>query len=365
MIEPPLYQTHVAAGAEFTDFGGWTMPVAYDSIHKEHQAVRDSVGIFDVSHMGEIEVFGPDAMELMNRLTSNDVRRLAPGNAQYSCILNDDGIIIDDTVIYRYPEKERYLFVPNAGQAKQLEERWAKTAWELGLNVSIHNTTEDTGLVAVQGPDAAQIVESVSRTSITDLSKFSAVQTKIGCVNCFIARTGYTGEDGFEIFFPAPEASHVWSCFDDVQPCGLGARDTLRIEAGYLLSGQEFHPTENPRTPLEAKLGFVVDFTKPTFIGQRALQSHKASGQDEILAGFKVESGAGIPRHNYNILYDGDQIGTVTSGTMSPTYGIPLAVGYIETTYATPGTKLEIKIRDRSVAATVVNHRFLDTLETN
>ncbi|SEP01081.1 aminomethyltransferase [Halogranum amylolyticum] len=359
--KPPLYQAHLDAGAEFTDFGGWEMPVKYDTISTEHAAVRDSVGIFDVSHMSEVKVSGTDATELMNRLTSNDVRDLDRGDAQYSCILNEDGIIIDDTVVYSYPDENAYLFVPNAGHGEQMVDRWSKYSRQLGLQVSVENKTEEMGLVAVQGPDAIEIVENRSRDSITDLGRFSMAQTAIEGVECLIARTGYTGEDGVEIFFDTTDSEEMWKSFSDVPACGLGARDTLRLEAGLLLSGQDFDPKSEPRTPLEAKLSFVVDLSKPRFVGQDALKALEENGVEEKLVGLHLNE-RGIPRNGYEVTDEGESIGHVTSGTMSPTLNEPIALAYVDSDKADENQSVEVQIRGRAVPATIVNHRFLSSL---
>ncbi|RBI59412.1 glycine cleavage system aminomethyltransferase GcvT [halophilic archaeon] len=362
--KPPLYQAHQDAGADFTDFGGWEMPVTFDSIQSEHSAVRNSAGVFDVSHMGEVVVKGPDATELMNRLTTNNIKELSPGDAHYSCILNSDGVILDDTVVYQYPEQTGYLFVPNAGHGEQMANRWSEFAWKYGLTVSIENKTTETGMIAVQGPDSEDIVHSVSTEPVDDLSQFSLKRNEIAGRECLIARTGYTGEDGFEIFFASDDAVEIWNAFETIQSCGLGARDTLRLEAGLLLSGQDFDPIDEPRTPLEAGLDFVVDFSKQTFIGQDALQKYKNTDLSEQLVGIKIED-RGIARHGYSIVDNDEEIGHVTSGTLSPTFDIPLALGYIRSDYADNGTDVNIEIRDQLVNATVVDQRFLSTLETN
>lgn len=359
--KPPLYQAHLDAGAEFTDFGGWEMPVKYDTISTEHTAVRESAGIFDVSHMSEVEISGPDATELMNRLTTNDVRDLEAGDAQYSCILSEDGVIIDDTVVYRYPDEDAYLFVPNAGHGTQMVDRWSEHAHRLGLRVSVENRTDELGLVAVQGPDAIGIVENKAPDSITGLSRFSAVRTKIGEVDCLVARTGYTGEDGVEIFFDVDDSGEMWSAFSDVQRCGLGSRDTLRLEAGLLLSGQDFDPETEPRTPAEAKLGFVVDLSKPNFVGQDAVKALEEDGVDELLVGLHLNE-RGVPRNGYEVTYGGESIGHVTSGTMSPTLNEPIALAYIDADKAEEGQSVEVTIRDNPIPATVVNHRFLSSI---
>ncbi|WP_049893208.1 glycine cleavage system aminomethyltransferase GcvT [Natronococcus jeotgali] len=362
--KPPLYRTHRSAGADFTDFGGWEMPASFDSIRTEHGAVRDAVGRFDISHMSEVVVRGPDAAALTNRLTTNDVRELEPGDAQYSCILNDEGVILDDIVVYRYPERDGYLFVPNAGHGEQMATRWEERASTLEFDATVEDRTEETGMLAVQGPDAVEAVESVTADSVADLSQFTARRTEIDGVSCLVARTGYTGEDGYEIVFPAADSETVWAAFDGIQPCGLGARDTLRLEAGLLLSGQDFDPDSEPRTPLEAGLGFVVDFEKPSFVGKAALRELEETGVDEQIVGLRIEDRA-IARHGYAITDGDDEVGHVTSGTMSPTFDVPLALGYVDTEYAADGTELGVEVRNQTVDATVVDQRFLNTLEAD
>ncbi|MGB9955607.1 glycine cleavage system aminomethyltransferase GcvT [Haloferax prahovense] len=354
--KPPLYEKHSQSGADFTDFGGWDMPVSFDSITTEHAAVRNSVGIFDVSHMGEVTVSGPDAADLMNQLTTNDVTTLDPGDAQYACILNDDGIIIDDTVVYFRPDSEEYLFVPNAGHDEMMVDRWTDYATAHDLEAAVINRTEELGMFAVQGPDAVDRVQEVAADPLDGVSQFSARETTIGGADCLVARTGYTGEDGFELIFDDNDSEAVWNAFDDVQPCGLGARDTLRLEAGLLLSGQDFHPEDEPRTPYEARLNFVVDNSKSFFVGQEALRD--ADDPDELLVGLELQE-RGIPRHGYPILHDGEQVGHVTSGTMSSTLEVPIALGYVDAEYADEGTSLGVEIRDRTATAAVVSHRFL------
>ena len=360
--KPPLYETHESAGADLTEFGGWEMPCTFDGIQTEHLSVRESAGIFDVSHMSEVHVEGPDATSLMNRLTTNDANSLAPGDAQYSCILDDRGILLDDTVVYRYPDQEGYLCVPNAGHGEWMADRCRSYAKEDGLEVTVENRTDELGLVAVQGPDAVSRVEQETSDSVTDIGRFSCVRTEIDGIDCLVARTGYTGEDGFEICFDASDSLAVWEAFDDVQPCGLGARDTLRLEAGLLLSGQDFDPDTEPRTPLEARLGFVVDF-ETEFVGREPLLEQRQDGCEQRLIGLRVD-GRGIARNGYEIVAESDRIGTITSGTQSPTFNIPLALGYVDAEFGETGTTVKVKVRDRYVDATVVSHRFLDSLET-
>lgn len=362
--KPPLYQIHQSAGADFTDFGGWEMPVSFDSISTEHSAVREMAGRFDISHMSEVVVRGPDATTLMNHLATNDVSELDPGDAQYSCVLNDDGVILDDIVVYRYPDQDGYLFVPNAGHGGQMADRWEDWASKLNLDVTVEDETEETGMLAVQGPSSVEAVESVTADSVEDLSRFSARRTEIDDVSCLVARTGYTGEDGYEIVFPAADSDTVWAAFDGIQPCGLGARDTLRLEAGLLLSGQDFDPDQEPRTPLEAGLEFVVDFEKSSFIGKDALHKLKENGVDQQIVGLRIEDRA-IAREGYSIMDGDDEIGHVTSGTMSPMFDMPLALGYVDSEYIEEGTQLGIEVRNRIVDTTVVNQDFLNTLEAD
>lgn len=340
-----------------TEFGGWDMPVRFDSIRTEHAAVRESVGRFDVSHMSEVAVAGPDACAVTDRLTTNDVTALDPGDVQYACITRDDGVIVDDTVVYHRPAGG-YLFVPNAGKGGEMAGCWRVFAETHEFDVTVENRTDDFGMLAVQGPAAPDHVEAATADPVADLGRFSARSTTIDGVDVLVSRTGYTGEDGFEILVSALDAATAWTAFEDVQPCGLGARDTLRLEAGLLLSGQDFHPSEEPRTPLEAGLGFVVDLDGGEFVGRKALERQAARGVDERLVGIELDE-RGVPRHGCPIVVDGEAVGHVTSGTMSPTLGVPIGVGYVETAHAEPGTPVAVRIRDEETPASVVDQRFL------
>ncbi|WP_435319052.1 glycine cleavage system aminomethyltransferase GcvT [Haloarchaeobius sp. TZWSO28] len=354
---PPLREQHDAVGAKFTEFGGWDMPVEFEGIRAEHEAVRASAGIFDVSHMGEIEVSGPDGTRLMQRLTTNDIERLGPGDSQYSCICREDGVIIDDTVVYRYPDEQpdadpTYLFVPNAGHEQEMLERWSNHRDEWDLDATVTDRTEDFAMFAVQGPDAVDHVTAAAADEVADLSRFTARYTDVAGAECLVARTGYTGEDGFELVVPWADAVDVWEAFDDVQPCGLGSRDTLRLEAGLLLSGQDFHPEDQPRNPYEAGIGFTVKLDTE-FVGRDALEEVKEDGVEEELVGFRLVD-RGVPRHGYDIADTDDfVIGTVTSGTMSPTLDEPIGLGYVPTDFAAPDTRLHIIVRGRAKEAVV------------
>ena len=362
MVErtPPLHDRHAASGASFTEFGGWTMPVEFDGIRDEHEAVRERVGIFDVSHMGQIAVAGPDATELLDRLTTNDVAALDVGDAHYAAITDEQGVILDDTVVYRREDvrgQPTYLFVPNAGHGEQFAERWRDHRDRWGLRAEVDERTDEDAMLAVQGPDAIETVADAG-ADVADLDRFTARWETIADVECWIARTGYTGEDGVEVLCPAGDVETVWDALE-CQPCGLGARDTLRLEAGFLLSGQDFDAETTPRTPYEADLGFVVDL-ETDFVGRDALAAQSDAGVEERIVGFTLDE-RGVPRHGYAIESpDGDEIGTVTSGTMSPTLGEPIGLGYVPIEYADPGTEVRIVVRGDPKTATVTALPFID-----
>ncbi len=356
---PPLGDHHERSGASFTDFGGWEMPVEFDSIRTEHAAVRESAGVFDVSHMGQVAVTGPDAVELTDRLITNDLEGRAVGKAAYGGITDDDGILLDDTVAYRRPGD--VLFVPNAGHDDQMTERWRDHRDRWGLDADVENRTTQTAMFALQGPDAVDVATDLGDDDIATLGRFEAGEFAVAGVDCWVARTGYTGEDGVEIVLPADEAATVWEAIREagVQPCGLGARDTLRLEAGLLLSGQDFHHEENPRTPLEADIEFAVDLDGD-YVGADALRERSATGVAERIVGLRLEE-RGVPRHGYEIeTPDGETVGTVTSGTMSPTLSEPIGLGYVPVEYADPGTALRVVVRGDGKRARVVNKRFLE-----
>ncbi|MDZ5810040.1 glycine cleavage system aminomethyltransferase GcvT [Halorubrum sp. AD140] len=394
---PPLHDAHEARGATFTDFGGWQMPVEFDSIREEHAAVRESVGVFDVSHMGEVEVSGPDATTLMNRLTTNDVTALDPGDSQYAAITNEEGVMLDDTVVYRLPDgvaagsaaatlagldrdlgpragdgaaDPAYLFVPNAGHDEQMADRWTDYRDDAGLDATVENATSDWAMLAVQGPDAPDVLDDATpEDRVVALSKFEATVARVAGVDSWVARTGYTGEDGFEVMCPSDAVADVWSAFvgdDDpasteatVQPCGLGARDTLRTEMGYLLSGQDFDPDDEPRTPYEARIGFVVKLDTE-FVGRDALERQREEGVEERFVGVRLLD-RGVPRGGYAVT-DGDlaRIGHLTSGTMSPTLGQPIGLGYLRESHAEAGTEVSVVIRGDEKRAEVVIPPFVD-----
>lgn len=340
-----LRQPPIAHDTKTTDFGGWEMPVEFDSIRVEHDAVRGSVGKFDVSHMSQITVSGPDAGELVGRLTTNDVLALSPGEAQYGAITDERGVMLDDTVVYRLPESHEaaYLFVPNAGHDAEMHDRWVEHRELWGLDATVRNRTESYGMVAVQGPEAPDLLGAATDIDLGALSRFELTTGRVAGVEALVARTGYTGETGFEVLCPWGAAQTLWDALA-CQPCGLGARDTLRLEMGFLLSGEEFHPEENPRTPYEAGIGFVVALDTE-FVGREALAKQAGAGPAAELTGVVLDE-RGVPRSGYEITSpDGEHLGQVTSGTMSPTLGDPIALAYLPHPYADTERPVSVRIR--------------------
>jgi aminomethyltransferase len=395
---PPLRDLHADRGAKFTEFGGWDMPVEFDSIRTEHAAVRDSAGLFDVSHMGELLVSGPDAAALTDRLVTNDVAGLEGGQAVYAAITDADGVMHDDTIVYRLSDADAervaadaapaYLLVPNAGHDEWAHDRWTTHRDEWGLDATVENNTDDWAMFALQGPDAATRIDGVASDPISGLGRFEITGATVAGTESLVARTGYTGEDGFELLVPWNDAETVWSAFvrdgdaaadadgdaadagsadgerevparAGVQPCGLGARDTLRIEAGLLLSGQDFDPEDEPRTPYEAGIGFAVALDRE-FVGRDALERVETEGVAERFVGFRLVE-RGVPRHGYDITNtDGKVIGTVTSGTMSPTLDEPIGMGYVPVEYADIGTTIRVVVRGQQKKARIQALPFLD-----
>ena len=356
---PPLREAHAAEDASFTDFGGWEMPVEFDSIRTEHTAVRTSVGKFDVSHMGEIAVSGPDAARLCQRLTTNDVLALDPGEAQYAAITDEAGRILDDTVVYNLPvgADADYLFIPNAGHDGEMCDRWVDHRDEWELDATVENRTAEYAMLAVQGPEAPDVLGDETDVDLGEMDRFDIGRGDVAGAESLVARTGYTGERGFEVLCPWDDAEAVWSALD-CQPCGLGARDTLRMEMGFLLSGQDFHPDDNPRNPYEAGIGFVVKLDTE-FVGRDALEGIDAEGPAEKFVGLELID-RGVPRHGYEVTTPGgEHLGEVTSGTMSPTLGEPIALGYLPSEYAEPDRMVRVVIRGEPKKARTTTPPFL------
>ncbi|MFC7142047.1 glycine cleavage system aminomethyltransferase GcvT [Halosimplex aquaticum] len=360
--QPPLAAAHEDSGATLTEFGGWEMPVEFDSIRREHEAVRESVGRFDVSHMGQITVTGDDACRLTNRLVTNDVSDLDPGESNYAAITDDRGVMLDDTVVYRPPADwsvdADYLVVPNAGHDTEMADRWTEHREARDLDATVENRTESLGMIALQGPVAEDLLADETDADLGSLARFETFVATVAGVETLVSRTGYTGEPGFELVAPWEETETVWAALD-CQACGLGARDTLRLEMGYLLSGRDFDPEDNPRNPYEAGIEFAVDLDSE-FVGRDALEGADVEGVDEKLRGIELVD-RGVPREGYAVTTtEGDSLGTVTSGTMSPTLGTGIALAYLPTDRVGPGDSVRVEVRGEPKKARITATPFLD-----
>jgi aminomethyltransferase len=364
----PLHELHVQLGARIIDFGGWDMPVQYKTgIIQEHKTVRSAVGLFDVSHMGEAVIRGPRAAEAVQRLITNDVGKLAQGAAMYTVMCHPSGGIVDDCIVYRLAQDE-YLIVLNASNtAKDLAWIGEHTG---AFGVDLEDRSDATALIAVQGPRAVSLVDRLSPDDLSAVPSFHFAMAEIAGVACMAARTGYTGEDGFELACAAEDAARLWSALldagkeDGITPVGLGARDTLRLEARLCLYGNDIDDTT---TPYEAGLGWVVKPDAGDFIGKQALLEQKAAGIERSLIGFHIDyshghkNSRGIARHGYDIVdRDRDQelIGQVTSGTKGISVDGAIGLGYVPVSYASPGTTITIDCRGKDVAATIVKGKF-------
>ena len=358
----PLHATHEALGARMMAFGGFDMPVQYTSILDEHKAVREQAGLFDVSHMGEVLVRGPKAFGFVQHLVTNDAARLYDGKAMYAVMCREDGGAVDDLLVYRL-NAETYLLVINASNIEK------DVAWMRAHNpmeAELEDISEATALLAIQGPKAPAIVQHLTDVDLDDVKYYHFAEMPpgafVGCERAILSRTGYTGEPGFEIYCESEKAADVWAALMEagrtsgLQPAGLGARDTLRLEAGYCLYGNDLTEETNP---LEAGLGWVVKLDAGDFVGREALQQVKAEGPERKLVGLVLEA-RGIPRHDYKILADGEAVGVVTSGTQSPVLNKGIALGYVpnDPAYTEPGRSLEISLRGRPAAATVTKPPF-------
>ena len=353
-----LTALHTKLGAKMVPFAGYSMPVQYTGINDEHETVRNTVGVFDVSHMGEFILKGPLALDLIQRVTSNDASKLADGKAQYSCFPNEKGGIIDDLIVYRIDENS-YMLVVNASN---IEKDWN---WIMKFNmnnVEMHNITDKTSLLAIQGPKADITLQKLTKVNLAEIPYYCFAKGEVaGCKNVLISNTGYTGAGGFEIYFENQYAEHIWNELMKagkefgIKPAGLGARDTLRLEMGFCLYGNDIDDTTSP---LEAGLGWITKFTKD-FTNSKNLQQQKEQGITRKLVGFEMED-RGIPRHDYAIVdKDGNAIGRVTSGTQSPTLQKAIGLGYVKKEFAAEGTEIFISVRDKTLKAKVVKLPFL------
>jgi aminomethyltransferase len=341
----PLYEAHVEAGAKIVPFAGWEMPVEYDGIKAEHLRVRSSCGVFDVSHMGEIETEGPQAVELLQRLLSNDVSKIAVGGAQYSCLCRDDGGVLDDLFTYRLGE-DRYLTVTNAANhVRDLE--WFE-AHAVEFEAEVRDRIDDYAMLAVQGPEARQIVQRITDGELP--SRFKTAELPVAGSPTLVCGTGYTGEDGVELLMAPEDATMVWDAVvgGATGPTGLGARDTLRLEVNYCLYGNDL--TEE-RTPIEAGLGWCVK-EDTGFTGSEVCRKVREEAPKEVLVPFVI-TGAGIPRQGNPIVSGDEQVGEVTSGTLSPCLEVGIGMGYVRKELAAPGTEIEIDVRGKRRAAEI------------
>jgi len=364
-----LYDEHVGLGAKIVPFAGWLMPVQYSSIVEEHQTVRNNVGIFDISHMGQFIVDGAAGREWLNRMLTNNVENLAPGAGQYTFLLNENGGIIDDLIVYRIAS-ETFLLVVNAARADD-DFAWLQDHLEVGHASGLPDRTDrkrdacatmltsrsaNFGAVAVQGPRTAALFDALFGKEIELPARNHIVDVPFGTTNVSVARTGYTGEDGIEVFFPASDAVKFWRAALErgkplgIKPCGLGARDTLRLEMCYPLNGSDLSPERNP---IEAGLGFFVDLTKPDFVGHDALLKTKQSGPAEKLVPFRMTKKGPPPRPHYAVFRNGEQIGEVTSGTLSPSLNWGIGMAYVSSAHAKIGAEIDIEIRGQKFPATV------------
>ena len=349
----PLFDTHVALGARMVPFAGWEMPVQYEGILAEARAVRSSAGMFDVSHMGRVEFRGPGAADFLNRVLSVDVPGLRRGRARYNVICDRDGGIIDDCIVYRLGD-ERFMLVPNASNTDAVLDWFSQ--WGSGLSFEIENITSDTAMIAHQGPEAAIMLSRLTARNLDRMRIFRAVQTQVAGVDTLLARTGYTGEDGFELIVPAESAPSVWAALSDrgSRPCGLGSRDVLRLEAGLLLHGNDMSTSVNP---YEAGLDRFVDPDREGYVPGEALRRIRDEGPGRKLVGFRL-TGRGVPRHGYAIKDGPEIIGEVSSGTFSPTLDMSIGMGYVPARYGVVGSRFDIDIRGRAVEAEVAELPF-------
>lgn len=357
MKETPLNAKHLELGAKMVNYAGYEMPVQYTNVIEEHLAVRSKVGIFDLSHMGEFELHGVGALDTINYVTTNDASNMEPGQIQYTCLTDQKGGIIDDILIYR--TESGFFLVVNAANA---EKDYAWLEKNLKPETNLVDQTNNLTLIAVQGPLSAMLVEEVLNISVESLKNYTFIVLDYKGEELLLSRTGYTGEDGFELYFPNKFAAQLWNELiekgkkHDVVPVGLAARDTLRLEARLPLYGNDINSNT---TPLEAGLGRFVKLNKDSFIGKEVLELQKEQGVTRKLIAFTLVD-KGIPRQGYPILNtDGKEIGIVTSGTLSPSLNEPIGMGYVDVDYAITGTEIQIQIRKRLAKAEIIKGRFI------
>jgi aminomethyltransferase len=358
----PLYDRHVALGARLIPFAGWMMPVQYKGILHEHRLVREKAGLFDLGHMGQVEVEGPDALAFLQYVATNDVSKLEPGDAQYALLTNENGGVVDDIIIYRPNEGDGYFVCVNASNKDKdvaWMQQWASARSD--LDVSVTDISDATGMIAIQGPDAEAIMTPLVASPVADLDNFSWMPNSVAGIPVRLARTGYTGEDGFEIYSAIDDIGAIWDAVYaagadyGLEAIGLGARDTLRLEARMPLYGNEM---DDVVTPLEAGLGWAVKLDKGDFVGRDKLVAQKDAGIPRKTVGFVIEGRSAAPRSHYALSMDGREIGYVTSGAFSPTLDQNIGLGLVESDTAGVGKPIDVIIRDRAVPATQVKMPF-------
>jgi aminomethyltransferase len=353
----PLYAAHRRAGAKMVEFAGWSMPVQYSGVIDEHVAVRGRAGLFDVSHMGEIEVRGPGALDFCQRISANDVARMKVSQAQYNLLLRESGGVVDDVILYRLDRDTFFVCVNAANSEKDFD--WMRQ--QAGPGVEIVNVSARYAQLALQGPLAQKILQPLTALVLNDLKAFHFQFAEVAAIGCLVSRTGYTGEDGFEFYCEANAAETLWRALldagaaDGLVPAGLGARDTLRLEMGYPLYG---HELDEATTPFEAGLDWVVKLSKPEFIGRSVLARQKVEGAPRRLVALMLVE-AGVARSGYAIFRDGRAVGRITSGTQSPTLGKSIALGYLSREAAAGGDDIDVEIRGRKARAKIVSLPFV------
>ena len=358
----PLHDRHVALGARMIPFAGWMMPVQYSGIIDEHNLVRTKAGLFDLGHMGQVDVTGPDALAFLQEITTNDVAKLEPGGAQYSMLPTPSGGVIDDIFIYRHHEGPGYFVCVNASN-RERDVAWMheQRAAHPELDVTVEDISDSTGMIAIQGPSAVEITQALTDADLSQTTRNSWIKANVAGIELMLARTGYTGEDGFEFYCPIDQVGALWDALMEagepfgLRAIGLGARDTLRLEARMPLYGQEL---AEDISPLEAGLGWAVALDKISFIGIDPIKKIKGEGVRRKTVGFKLLERGGSPRSHYDVAVDGKVIGHVTSGAMSPTLGENIGLALIDAEYAGIGKPLEIIVRGKPVRATQVKVPF-------
>ena len=350
----PFHDIHIAAGAKMVPFAGFEMPIQYaPGITAEHNAVRQACGVFDVSHMGEFLVRGPQAVDFVTYVTTNDVAALAVGQVHYSAILTEQGTFVDDCLVYRYADHVM-MVVNGSNKDKDL----AHISQYLSkFDATLEDVSDDIGLLAVQGPKAQEILQALTPAALDDIKYYWFTETTVAGIPMTLSRTGYTGEDGFELYHPAKHSAALWAALmatGRIQPCGLGCRDSLRLEMGMALYGNDIDDTI---TPLEAGLGWLVKMKKGDFVGRAALEAQKAAGVPRKLVGFTFTEKA-IPRHGYPVFVNGAASGVVMSGIMSPSVGCGLGTAYVPAAHAKEGNTLEVEIRGKRIVGTITPFPF-------